>query len=106
MSFADLLASADGPVRTILGGTVTYSPGAGASVDVDGVFSASSVVVDLGQPGVSSVRPTAFLRLSDLPTDPETDLAARVTSGGVVYSINEVRPDGLGGVLLILQRVT
>ncbi len=105
MSFADLVAVVDRNTREILGGPVTYTPSVGGAVVVNGIFDASYVRVDLGQIGVSSVGPAVFLRLSDLPSDPEVDTTATVTVGGVAYIPHEVQPDSLGGVLLLLHRV-
>jgi hypothetical protein len=105
MSFSDLLAMGDVPVREILGGTVTYTPMVGSPVDVSAIFTAPHVQVDVGQAGVSSVGPTVFLKLADLPSDPETDTGATITAGAVSYTIHEVQPDGLGGLFLLLHRV-
>lgn len=105
MAFADLLARGDRVARGHLGGAVTYSPGVGDPVVVDGIFDAAYVRVDLGEPGVSSSGPAVFLTLADLPSDPTTDTAATVTIAGVTYAIHTVAPDSLGGVLLHLHRV-
>lgn len=106
MGFADLMASlVDPAVRQQLGGSVTYTPGVGAAVTVDGVFDAAHQHLDLGEPGVTSQGPAAFLTLADLPSDPVTDTAATVTYAGVTYTPHTVKPDGLGGVLLLLHRV-
>ena len=104
MGFADLVAAGDRVVRNVLGDAITYSPSVGAAVAVQGVFDSQYVKVDLGQPGVSSVSPAAFLRREDLPSDVETDTAATVTFAGVVYTVHEVQPDGMGGVILLLHR--
>ena len=96
---------ADGPVRGILGSaSISYAPSVGAPVVVSGVFDASYVRVDLGT-GVSSVSPAVFLRLSELPSNPETDEGATVTVAGVAYVAHEVQPDSVGGVLLLLHKV-
>lgn len=105
MAFADLLAVGDRSVRSLLGGPITYTPGTGEPVTVEGVFDAAFQLVDAGQPGISSTSPAAFFTLSDLPTDPEVDTAATVTANGVAYSPYLVKPDGLGGVLLLLHKV-
>lgn len=88
-----------------MGDTFTYSPSVGAPVSVQGVFDASYVLVELGEPGVSSVTPAAFVRRSELPSDPEADENATVAVAGKVYRIREVRPDSQGGVLLLLNLV-
>lgn len=104
MGFADLLALGDTRIRARLGGEVVYTPTVGDAETVDGIFDAGYVRVDLATPGVSSVGPAVFLTLDDLPSDPRTDTGATVTIGGVVYTINEDCPDGLGGTLLHLRR--
>jgi Phage Head-Tail Attachment len=105
VAFADLMAVGDRSVRGILGESITYTPGASAGVVVSGIFSEQYTRVDPGgNPGVSSTGPAVFLTLADLPSDPRTDIAARVTVGGVVYAIHEVQPDGLGAVHLLLHR--
>lgn len=103
MGFADLLANTDRAVRGHLGGVITYVPGVGVSVEVDGIFDASYVLVDSDQTGVSTSGPAVFLTLDDLPSDPVTDLTATVVVNGVTYSIREPKPDGIGGVLLLLH---
>lgn len=107
MGFTDLMAVADRSVRQTLGGSVTYTPGAGVAVVVDGIFTAPHTQIDAGEQGngVSTVAPTVFLTLADLPSDPKTDTEGRVTVDGVAYSWHDVQPDGMGGVLLILHRV-
>jgi hypothetical protein len=50
-----------------------------------------------------SSGPTVFLRLEDLPSDPEDD-DATITVSGVDYRITEPQKDGQGGVLLNLHR--
>lgn len=104
MAFTDLLASGDSSLRALLGETVTYTPGVGSAVDVQGVFDAAYVRVDVGQPGVSSVSPAVFVGLDDLTSDPESDSDAEVTVDGTDYVIREVQKDGKGGVLLLLHR--
>ena len=105
MGFTDLLAVGDQHVRRKLGGAITYTPGVGAPVEVDGVFDAAHVHVDLGEPGVSSQGPAVFLTLADLPSDPDLDGAATVTVAGVTYTPHTVKPDGTGAVVLLLHRV-
>lgn len=103
MAFPALLALADRATLQHLGGVVRYTPGTGAAVDVRGVFDAAYVKVDAGHAGVSSSGPAVFLRLEDLPSDPEDD-APGITVDGVGYVVREVQKDGLGGVLLHLHR--
>lgn len=105
MDFGARLAQTDVTVLTHLGGLVRYTPGAGAGVDVRGIFDALYVKVEAGEAGVSSSGPAVFLSLADLPSDPQTDLAARVTVAGTVYRPHTIEPDGQGGVRLLLHEV-
>ena len=105
MGFTDLLATADRAVRKHLGGSITYAPGVGSPVTVDGVFDAAYVIAESGETGVSTFGPAVFLTLDDLPSNPDTDLSATVTVSGTTYSIRETKPDGQGGVLILLHVV-
>jgi hypothetical protein len=106
MGFASLLSQADALTLKVLGeGDIVYTAGGGASATVAGVFDALHVLVDAGEASIISSGPAVFLRLADLPSDPETDLGARVTRAGTVYAFKDVRKDGTGGVLLVLRRV-
>lgn len=111
-----LLAQVDAAVlASPLAEGVTYTSGAGAAVTPRGIFDAVYTKVDAGEVGVSSAGPAVFLRLSELSSDPQTDLDATVTvytrdaTGAVissqVHSIREVQPDGQGGVVLLLHEV-
>lgn len=106
MAFADLLRVADQSVRGHLGGSVVYSPSVGAPVTVPAVFDAAHVRADVGQiSAAASVGPAVFVRLEELPSNPEEDTGARITNAGVAYTIHEVHPDGLGGAYLLLHRI-
>ncbi len=103
MGFKAILAVGDQVVRGILGESVTYSPTAGDPVEVDGVFDAAYEKVEAGEAGISSYGPAVFLSLADLPSNPGTDLTATVTVDGTEYTIHETKPDGQGGVALLLH---
>lgn len=108
MSFFEALAQADVAVRGRLGESLLYTPGVGAPVTVAGVFDDAYVVADggAGVSGVSTSSPAAFFTLADLSSDPSVDLAATVTRGTTVYSCHEAKPDGLGGVVMLLHKVS
>lgn len=104
MGFLDALAAGDKAVGERLGEVVTYTPGTGSPVSVAGVYDAAYLLVDVGgQSGVSSTRPAVSLLLSDLPSDPKLDPAARVTIRTIVYKAWKVEPDGQGRTQMILQ---
>lgn len=46
-----------------------------------------------------------FLRLSDLPTDPQVD-DPQLTIKGIVYRVVERIPDDMGGIVLTLRVVS
>jgi hypothetical protein len=106
-AFDDLVQRADRAVHGHLGGeTVTYRPEFGAPVDVTGVFDAQYVLVKGGaEAGVEAVGPAVFLRLEDLPTDPEDDEPTLVIRA-LEYRVIERRLAGIGGVVLALRLVT
>lgn len=108
MAFADLIAVTDRAVVKQAGdGPITYTPGVGDPVTVDGVFDSSFVLVgtDIGEAGVASEGPGVFLLMTDLPSDPEIDTAATVTVAGVTYLPHTVKKDGVGGVMLLMHLV-
>lgn len=108
MSFAELVAAVDLAARTALGGEpVTYDPvGTSPPVVVTGIFDEQYVLAKgTAEAGVGVLGPAVFLRLADLPTNPEDDEPA-LTIRSVVYRVTERRPDGMGGIVLALRRVT
>lgn len=108
-TFADLVERADGAAQRALAGdeVITYDPaGVGAAVPVDGIFDAQYVLAKGDAlAGVETLGPAVFFRLEDLPTDPEDDDPI-ITVDGVAYRVTERRPDGMGGIVLPLRRVT
>lgn len=108
MSFAELVARADRAAYASLGGEpVTYDPaGTPRAVVVTGLFDLQySLAKGDGEAGVGVLGPAVFLRLSDLPSDPDLD-DPTLTIRGVVYRVIERMPDGIGGIVLTLRRVT
>lgn len=105
MSFSELVTGIDRAVQGALGGElVTYDPAAGAPVQVTGVFDELYVLAKgNAEAGVEALGPSVFLRLEDLPTDPEVD-DPTLTIRSVVYRVIERRPDGMGGIVLVLRR--
>ncbi len=103
MGFLDLLEGVDRSVRSELDGrSVIYTPSVGDPVTVAGIFDAAYEMIDVGRAGVSGYGPAVFLRLSELSSDPSED-NAQVTVEGTDYKFREVKPDGLGGVWILLH---
>lgn len=102
MTWAALIAGVDARVVDTFRDDAIYTPAVGDPVPVRCVFDrAYLLAADVGGPGVSTTAPAAFVRLEDLPGDPPPygDLQVR----GVDYRVTEPKPDGQGGVLLVLQ---
>jgi hypothetical protein len=105
MVWPALLEMADRATLSAFGdSTITYSPSAGSPVTVSGIFDATYVIVETGHADVASSGPAVFLRLSDLPSDPEQDTPI-ITISDADYSVREVKKDGQGSVLLLLHMV-
>jgi hypothetical protein len=106
MGWATLLAMTDRATLGQLGGPVTYTPASGPSVEVSGIFDAAFVPVDAGGVAVIGTSgPAVFVRLADLPTDPETDNPV-ITVAGQDYTVREVHPDGTGVAVILLHKAT
>ncbi len=107
MSFGDLVARVDRAVHSTLGGeTITYGPSAGPPVQVTGVFDEQYVLAKgTAEAGVEALGPAVFFRLDDLPDDPDDD-DPTLTIRDVDYRVIERRPDGMGGIVLALRKVT
>lgn len=103
MSFADLLQGADAKVHERLGDSCVYAPSSGPEVTLPCVYDAAYVLSEPRGPGISSSAPAVFVRAEALPAGWEPDVEAAVTRAGVTYRIFEAKPDGQGGVLLILH---
>lgn len=105
MSYSDLVARADDLARDHLGGvSVTYAPVVGDSVVVAGIFDANYVLIDPdGELRVEMVGPAVFLRMNEIPTDPDLD-DPTITVAGNTYSVRARRKDSLGGIVLMLHR--
>jgi len=105
--FFDLIATVDRAAQDLLGGVpVIYRPAVGVPVPVTGMFDEHYVLVQGdAHAGVQSISPAVFLRLEDLPGDPVQD-DATLTIGGVDYTAEERKPDGIGGIVITLMKVT
>lgn len=103
-NFSELLQRVDLGVRGRLGESIVYTPTVGSPITVEGVFDNAYVrALSANEPGVMSSGPAVFLRLEDLPSDPMADTGAIITRGTTTYTAHEVKPDGFGGVLLLLS---
>jgi hypothetical protein len=103
MAFADLIGIVDRLVNQHVGETVRCSRwGVDPWVSVRGVFSAQYQIGQALDTGVMSSSPAVFVRVADLPVDPDSDETLIVERGGTQYRVRESQKDGDGGVLLLL----
>lgn len=91
---------------------ILYTPAVGAPVIVNGIFDAfHRLALSDGEAGVETLVPAVFVRLADLPVDPEFDEPTVTISGDAtpsndgVYRVHERLPAGLGAIVLALRRV-
>lgn len=96
-NFQALADAAMGIINSTFGTPVTYIPNVGSSVSIRGVFDNAYVEVS----GVSSLRPTLRINLSDLASAPTKGDQVEVNSK--TYDVIASEEDGLGGSTLILQ---
>src|SRR6185369_15337225 len=101
------MLAADRAVLSLLGGeSVLYSPEVGDAVPIDGMFDERYVLAKGdGEAGVETTGPALFVRIDDLPADIEDDEPI-FTIRGDDFRVTERRPDGIGGVVLVLRRVS
>ena len=106
-AFTDLVADIDRAALAELGGEpVLYRPAVGDPVPLVGIFDAQYVLAQGdAEAGVEAAEPAVFFRLSELPIDPELD-DPTLTIGGRDYHVTQRKPDGVGGIVLILRAVT
>jgi hypothetical protein len=106
MAFTDDIADTNRATVDALGEPVTYRAQDGTAVTPNGIFDLPSALVQGdGELAVEARAPTVFLLLADLPTDPELDTPT-LTIRGVDYEVKDAKPDGVGGIVLVLGKVT
>jgi hypothetical protein len=105
MSFADLIEAVDRVAMDVFGEVVpvVYAPSIGTPANVTGIFDENYVLAKgSADSGVEVSGPAAFFRLEDLPDVPEDD-DPMLTIRSIEYRVIERRPDGLGGIVLVLR---
>lgn len=107
MSFDDLVARIDRANHSHLGGvTITYRTALGVDFSVTGMFDEQYVLAaGSANSGVETITPAFSCRLEDLPEAPEDD-EPTLTIRGIEYRVTERPTDGMGGIVLVLRRVT
>lgn len=106
-AFAALIENVDRDAQRLLGGEpVIYQPKGGTAVLITGIFDSVFVLAEgNAHAGVESRGPAVFLRLDDIPSDPELD-DPTLTIRGLNYRVVERMPDDVGGIVLVLRLIT
>jgi hypothetical protein len=105
MSFAELIERVDRAVQGQLGSVpVTYASTLG-TVEVRGMFDENHHLADPEQVGVEQVGPSVWLRLADLPANPDED-EPLLTIRGTTYRVRRRELDRTGGTVRLLLHVS
>ena len=85
---------------------VSYTQGVAAAATFAAIFDNEYLLVDAGEAGVTSVAPALTCRSDDLAMlgAGEARVDDQAVVNGVTYRVSDVRPDGTGMVVLILER--
>lgn len=111
--FAERVAAMDRAAMELLGGVpVIYQPEIGAPVSVTpsgqpllGIFDEQFVLAKGSiEAGTEALGPAVFMRLEDLPVEPELDKSTLII-GGRLYKGRERHRDGFGGIVFELRGV-
>ena len=93
--------------QNTFGVAVTYFPQAGSSFATRGVFVDEHTEHDeTGNSGISTVSPMMDVQLSEMDAAPQIDDELVIDDTGQRYLVLDPRPDGQGGVRLMLQETT
>lgn len=100
----------NGPVMGVFGETHQYKSLAGTPFDVSGTFhEAYSSVTVVNDMAVTTESPALGVNLSDFPAPPRQKDQVVVTAtplhGGGTFVVKEVRPNGVGGAILLLNQL-
>jgi hypothetical protein len=100
----------NGPVMGVFGEPATFQPAVGAPFTIHGTFhEAYTSVVVADEMAVSTTGPAIGVRLSEFPAPPKQKDRVVITAtslhGGGTYVVKEMRPNGIGGALLLLNYV-
>lgn len=83
------------------GVTATYTPSGGGALSVNGIFDNEYFETDAGgEVAFALQQPMFHCRTADVPSAAEGD---SLTVSGVGYVVRNVRPDGTGMTMLILE---
>ena len=100
-----------GPLNSVFGEPIVYTPQSGAPFPITGVFDTAYLPVSLdSDPTVITARPVCGIRLSDFPAgfDPTQAQGDQITRTGtnVAYVVKAAKNDGHGHARLELNRLS
>ncbi|MGN6589293.1 MAG: head-tail joining protein [Sphingomicrobium sp.] len=96
-----------GPLQSVFGEPVIYTPQGGAAFQITGVFDDAyqkEVIFDDATTGVTTVAAVLGIQLSQFSVAPAQNDALQVTRTGATYVVREVRVDSRGGAKLLLSK--
>lgn len=100
----------NGPVMAAFGEPAQFLPAAGTPFAIHGTFHEAYKSVEFADGmGVATESPAIGVQLSEFPTAPkqrdQVAITATALHGGGTYVVKEVRPNGIGAALLLLNYV-
>lgn len=104
-----------GPIIAVFGDPVaSYTPaGANAPVSavggsaITGVFDEAYIDQNgIDGPEANTAKPVLGVQLSQFSVPPAQDDVIQIAAGGTTYIVRDVRPDGKGWALLLLQAMS
>jgi hypothetical protein len=92
------------PCENVFGEPATYTPAAGGSFSITGVFDRAYKevgLIDLDI-GANTVQPVLGVRAAQFPVPPVQGDMVFIPSVNITYYVRDVRPDGHGSIKLML----
>lgn len=103
----DWNATVIGPLMSVFGESVTYTPLGGAAFQITGVFDDAylkEVMFEDASSGVTTVSAVLGVQLSQFANMPAQNDSLLIASTGATYIVREVRTDSRGGAKLMLSK--
>src|SRR3569623_1562306 len=99
-----------GPVMSVFGEPALFTPVAGSAFTIHCTFHEAYKGVEFADGmAVTSASPAIGVQLSEFPSEPaqrdQVAITATSLHGGGTYVVKEVRPNGIGAALLLLNYV-
>lgn len=107
----DWNAHVNGPVMAVFGAPANFQPVVGAAFTIHGTFHEAFLSVSIaGGMDAATTSPAIGVNLSEFPTPPlqrdKVVVTATAEHGGGTFTVKEVRPNGVGAAILLLNFVS